>query len=250
MHKLGALAFAASLGIACADDANPVVGIDYTVSEFPSSGKFAWSCMVEGHTDGAGAAAIDWSVGAPVVATPSPRYERVCGGLMGSPCPDPKIVSSALDARAWTVAMGPTPNTILGGTSRYLEAVGPGLGGLKVDADGRSFPSLELRATAPTGFRFLRVSDANGASLEPIDRLALAKGAQAIVVPRLVSGTKTLCGFATMTMTSSGPLVERHSGWNPEGRANAPILVTGAASGSIEVSAGGVTGTLMVDTNG
>lgn len=233
--------------LACASSENQVVGIDYTVSEFPGGGKVAWSCLAEGHIDGPGAAAIGWTVGSPLVATPTPRFEQACGGWLGSPCPDPQMVMTPLDASVWTLAVGPKPGSFFGGSTRYLEAISAGTGGMKVQAQGRAFPPLELHALAPTGFRYFLVVDAT--SLTPIvGHLVVAEDATVTVVPQLVSATGPLCGFPAMVVTATGPVVEPDPTWNPEGRANAPVRVTGGAAGTIEFSAGGVTGSLVIDS--
>lgn len=254
LHPHAVTLLAAALATAstgCGTSENPVVGVDYTVSEFPGGGKVPWSCLAEGHIDGAGAAGIAWSVGTPLVATPTPRFARACGGLMGDPCPDPQMVMAPLAGGVWTVAPGPTPSTWLGGSSRYLEAVTAGLGGMTVQAQGRAFPALELQSVAPSGFRFFQVTiDSGGPSLAPIvDRLVVASGAHVTIVPQLVAAGARLCGFPAMTVTATGPAVAPDPTWNPEGRANAPLVVTGGAAGKIELSAGGASGTLLVDSN-
>jgi hypothetical protein len=240
------------LALSACGNTNDVVGIDFTVSEFPGGGKVPWSCIAQGPTDGPGAEAIVWTVGAPVVVTSSARFERACGGWMGSPCPDPEMVIEPLDATVWTVAMGPTPGSMFGPYGRYLEAIAPGAGGVKVTAQGHPFPPLTLHAVAPSSFRFFRVPEVTGMgpTMEPIDRLTLAKGEQVTIVPQLVTATGArLCGFATMVVKATGPSVSPDPTWNPDGRANGPLRVTGADAGKIDVSAAGASATLMVNAS-
>jgi len=244
---LAVLGFASS-SIACGED-NPVVAVDYVVSEYPMSGKMPWSCLPAGMTDGTGARSIAWTVGAPLVATASPRFEHACGGWMGAPCPDAELVITPLDASKWTVANGPSPNTFFGGNGRYLEAIAAGDGGMNVSSHGRTFAPLQVHADAPNAIRFARVVTTNGApsSLEIVDRLTLAKDEVVTIVPQPFASGTHLCGFATMSVKGNGPKVAADPTWNPEGRLNAPLSVTGDTAGTIEVTSAGVTGVLAVE---
>jgi hypothetical protein len=230
-------------------DGNAVASIDYNVSESPMSGKRSWSCLPRPPIDGAGASAIDWTVGTPLVVFAVANFKDACGDFSKA-CPDPQLAFSALAPTTWTVAEGSEPGLSLGPNARYLEAVGTGTGGLKVSAQGDSFPPLQLRAVAPTAFQFLRVDgDPVRANLTPITRLSLAAGTSALVVPRLADGNgKWLCGFPQQTVSASGVTVTSDMVENREGRANAPMQVTAAmASGNLHFVAAGATGDLPVD---
>lgn len=236
---------------ACGESANRVTGVTFTVSEFPGSGKVPWSCLPDGHTDAIGAGQTKWAVGAPLAVFVAPNYEHACGeGFGGEPCPDPQLEISAVDPTIWTVALGPTPGSTLGPSARYLEAVGPGEGGVRVTAEGRVFPPLSLHAVQPASVQFLSVDGPLlGATLTPITRLLVAAKTNALIVPRLLDGNGArLCGFATQTVTATGVTVTNEPSYNDEGRVNAPIQVgVSLSEGNVHVVASGVSGDLPVD---
>jgi hypothetical protein len=243
-----------ALGTGCQGE-NAVTAVAFTVREYPSSGAMPWSCLgPTGATDEAGAEAARWSVGTPLVVTPSAVFERPCGGPFGADCPDPALEVAAVDAAVWTLDAGPAPGAAYGGPTRQLEAIAAGVGGVKVTAQGQPFAPLLLGAVAPAALRFFRTTtpsaEQGGAPLmTPIDALTLTAGESATVVPALLAQDGgRLCGQVPAKTTATNATVAGEPTWNAQGRANAPLRVTAGARGAarVELAAAGATGTLPI----